>query len=503
MTDGESRDVLQRTRTLGAARALGGHDGGSLLQRFVNNRDEAAFEVLVHRHGPMVMGVCRRILGDGPDAEDAFQATFLLLARRASTIRNPAAVGAWLHAVAVQVARRARKARSARQRLQMLTEADVSETEPTDLEWRELRPVLDEEVDRLPEKYRTPVILCYLEGCTNTEAAEQLGWPVGTVKGRLARARSLLQTRLARRGVALGASLLLLGGGAASALTAPVTPVLEAATVSQAVQVAAGAAPATPGVASLFQSVLHAMAVARLKLLGVLLAVVGVCAFSGIGIYRALADHGPASSTTPADSAVQADHKPDAIALTDPAGIPLAAHLVGARESYMLDLGGLTPQQFREQVEALAVPRPGPRRPRLPESPRVGLRLELTNVGKEPLKVAVRGNANRLTLDLQGPGAFYAPQMAEAVAPIHRPPEVVTIAPGQTIAAAEVPDLAFPRPGVGSRAYWTEPGQYRLKVDYVIGVSPVPAGTEKFGEDFGQVVVHSAPIVLKVVPAKE
>jgi RNA polymerase sigma factor (sigma-70 family) len=489
-------------RTLTEVRALGGHDGGSLLQKFVNNRDEAAFEVLVHRHGPMVMGVCRRILGDGPDAEDAFQATFLLLARRARTIRNPGAIGAWLHAVAVQVARRARKARSARQRSQLLTAAEVGETQPADLEWRELRPVLDEEVDRLPEKYRTPVILCYLEGRTNTEAAEQLGCPVGTVKGRLARARSLLQTRLARRGVALGAGLLLLGGGSASALAAPVPPVLEASTVSQAVQVAAGAAPATPAVASLFQSGLHAMAVAKLKVLGALLAIVGVCAFSGIGIYRAFAAHGPASTSVPADSAVRDTRKPDAIALTEPAGVPLAARLVGARDSYTLDLGGLSPQQFREHVEALAGARPAPGRPRLPESPKVGLRLELTNVGKEALKVAVRSNANRLTLDLQGPGAFYAPQIVEAVAPIRRPPEVVTIAPGQTITAAEVPDLAFPKPGVGTRAYWTEPGQYTLKVDYVVGVSPAPDKTESFSEGFGQVIVHSAPIVLKVVTAK-
>jgi RNA polymerase sigma factor (sigma-70 family) len=185
-----------------------------LLARFLDE-DEAeakiSFEVLVRRHGPMVLGVCRHILGQVSDAEDAFQATFLVLARKASSIRDRRVLGRWLYEVAYRIAVRS-KANAVRRRYHERQGAEMSAVAPglaLDHGWSELKPVLHEEVNRLPEKYRTAVVLCYLEGHTNEEAAEMLNWPVGTVKGRLSRARDMLRKRLTRRGLTLSASFLL------------------------------------------------------------------------------------------------------------------------------------------------------------------------------------------------------------------------------------------------------------------------------------------------------
>src|SRR5262249_2378305 len=142
--------------------------------------EEAAFAALVERHGPTVLGVCRRVLGDVHDAEDAFQATFLTLARKAGSIRRRAAVASWLYRVAYRMAVQA-KAHFAVQRAQEgAAAAERPTSELPDLSWRDLWPVLDEEMNRLPDKYRAPLVLCFLEGKTNEEAAEELGWPAGS-----------------------------------------------------------------------------------------------------------------------------------------------------------------------------------------------------------------------------------------------------------------------------------------------------------------------------------
>jgi RNA polymerase sigma factor (sigma-70 family) len=172
-----------------------------------------AFMALVERHGPMVLGICRLVLDQEADAEDAFQATFLVLARKAASIRNRAVLAAWLHEVANRTAIKARvnkvRRRSLeRQSVSMLPSRIVPDRAHHDAAWNELRPVLHDEVRRLPDKYRIPVILSYLEGKTNEEVAELLQWPVGTVKGRLSRARELLRSRLTRRGMALSAAFL-------------------------------------------------------------------------------------------------------------------------------------------------------------------------------------------------------------------------------------------------------------------------------------------------------
>ena len=188
-----------------------------MLERFLTG-DEAeaqdAFQALVVRHGPMVLGICRHVLNEEHDAEDAFQATFLVLAQKGSSIRNRKVLAGWLHEVAHRIAIKARvsvvrRRTLERQAMAMSPPAIEPDNQDEAAAWNELRPVLHAEVDRLPEKYRLPVILCYLEGKTNEEVAELLRWPVGTVKGRLSRARDLLRSRLMRRGLGLSAAFLL------------------------------------------------------------------------------------------------------------------------------------------------------------------------------------------------------------------------------------------------------------------------------------------------------
>jgi len=179
-----------------------------LLDRFFKDHLDAAFAAIVQRHGPLVYGVCRRILTDANDAEDAFQATFLVLVRKGGTLRDPARLGSWLYGVAQRTARKARakaalRTKSERQASSMATRSDLD-----DMTYPELKAVLDEEIAALPEKYALPLVLCYLEGKTNAEAAAQLGWPEGSMSRRLSKARELMRSRLAKRGLTLTAALL-------------------------------------------------------------------------------------------------------------------------------------------------------------------------------------------------------------------------------------------------------------------------------------------------------
>ncbi|MDB5308512.1 MAG: polymerase sigma factor, sigma-70 family, partial [Gemmataceae bacterium] len=183
-----------------------GNEGPSdadLLARWAAHPDPDALELLVRRHGPLVFGVCRRVLGRTPDAEDAFQATFLILVRKAGTLSRPGQVAGWLHGVALRVARRVRADLARRRQREESMTTEPPAPEPPDNQ-ADLRRVLDDELDRLPDKYRLPIVLCELEGMTLDEAARHLGWPKGTVAGRLSRGRDILRRRLARRrGLAL------------------------------------------------------------------------------------------------------------------------------------------------------------------------------------------------------------------------------------------------------------------------------------------------------------
>ncbi len=230
-----------------------------LLERFTSHQEETAFADLVRRYGRLVLGVCRRVLQHEQDAEDAFQAVFCVLARRAGSIRQPGAVGAWLHAVAYRIARKA-QARRGRQPVPTADLSDLPAAEgPPEWVWQELRPILDEEVNRLPEKYRQAFILCFLEGQTNEQAANQLGCPLGTILSRLARARERLRARLTRRGLVLSSGALAVAL-ATEAAAAEVPPDMSRKAIWVALAFADGNAAGTvpPRVSSLAKGSLPA-----------------------------------------------------------------------------------------------------------------------------------------------------------------------------------------------------------------------------------------------------
>jgi len=191
-----------------------------LLERFVRDRDEAAFADLVARHGPVVWAACRRGAPTAADAEDAFQATFLVLALRADRVRRSASVGGWLFRVAVRLAARTR-ARGARADAPDRPIADPTPDPADRAAWRDLVTVLDAELAALPDAVRAALVCCYYEGLTQDEAARRLGWKARTVRARVARGRTILRTRLARRGVDLGAALAAAGVGATASAGSP------------------------------------------------------------------------------------------------------------------------------------------------------------------------------------------------------------------------------------------------------------------------------------------
>jgi RNA polymerase sigma factor (sigma-70 family) len=180
-----------------------------LLERFALARDADAFETLVRRHGPMVLGVCRRVTNDAQEAEDAFQATFMVLVRKAGSLSRPELLGNWLYGVAYRIAQKARARLARRRHHERRVDPMLSADPDADLLWQELRSVLDQELKNLPPKYRAPLVLCYLEGMTNEEAARRLGWPAGSMSYRLARGRQMLRERLRDRRHTISGALLL------------------------------------------------------------------------------------------------------------------------------------------------------------------------------------------------------------------------------------------------------------------------------------------------------
>ena len=273
--------VLRHLRRAALLSVGDGPSDAQLLQSFLARRDEAAFEALLHRHGPLVLGVCRRVLRNAHDAEDAFQATFLVLARNAGSIRSKQVVASWLYGVAYRTAMKAR-AMNAKRREKERKAGEMPRSEPpTDGNQEELLAQLDYELSRLPEKYRVPVILCELEGRSRREVARLLGVPEGTLSWRLAQAKKVLARRLSLYGTVAVAALL--AEGAASAC---LPAALRAATVKAVLSV--GEVPAQ--VLALTGGVMKAMLLTKLKItacFAILMLLAGVGA-TGL-TYRAFA----------------------------------------------------------------------------------------------------------------------------------------------------------------------------------------------------------------------
>jgi RNA polymerase sigma factor (sigma-70 family) len=274
------RDLVLRLGRAGLLGDGGGLTDGQLLECFLAGRDEGAFEALLRRHGPMVLGVCRRVLRHEQDAEDAYQATFLVLARKAASVRPRDMVGNWLYGVAYHTALKARAA-AARRRTKEREAAAMPRPQAADEVWRRLEPLLDQELSRLPDRYRVPIVLCDLEGKTRKEAARQLGWAEGTVASRLARGRGLLGQRLTRHGLALSggavAAALARVAAAAAPVAVPAGPLVKAAGLFAAGQAAPGV---SARVAALTEGVLRAMLLSKLK---IATAVVLTLALVGVG----------------------------------------------------------------------------------------------------------------------------------------------------------------------------------------------------------------------------
>jgi RNA polymerase sigma factor (sigma-70 family) len=285
-------NLLYHLRRCALAQHCASVSDRELLEAFVVRSDAASFEALVRRHGPMVLGVCRRVLRNHHDAEDAFQATFLVLVRRAAVV-PPGAVGNWLYGVAYRTALDARRA-AARRRTQEVLEEDLPQRESESLEaWRELRPLLDEELNRLPDKFRSAVVLCDLEGRTRAEAALHLGVPEGTVSGRLTTARRLLAARLTRRGITLSAAGLAGVLAQSSASAAVPVALLKATAMLGATSAAAAATAPSATVAALADRMSGDLSVIAWKRWAVALIGVPLLGLATIGLLPPSPDPSP------------------------------------------------------------------------------------------------------------------------------------------------------------------------------------------------------------------
>jgi RNA polymerase sigma factor (sigma-70 family) len=332
MARGQLGLVVEHLRRLFAAPADGAASDARLLERFHQVRDEGAFAALVRRHGPLVLGVCRRVLGNEQDAEDAFQATFLVLARKAGSIRRAESLGGWLYEVAYRIALKARAAAARRRQHERQAGEMPRPEKPPDELRPELRPVLDEELHRLPECSRRLLVLCDLEGRTHQEAARELGIPPGSLSRHLGRARELLRERLVRRGITLSAVLLaalLLEDAAAPVSAALVAPTVVAALAFTAGPGAGRTVP--PAAAALAEGALHAMVLTRVKFALVALL------FAGLAVTAAGVALSRAPVPPPREAPPQARHETERL---DRFGDPLPTGALARLGTVRFRLGG-------------------------------------------------------------------------------------------------------------------------------------------------------------------
>jgi RNA polymerase sigma factor (sigma-70 family) len=339
MRPGSEQKMFRAIGRLFRTGTAAGWSDAQLLERFLQRHDEAAeaaFAALVERHGPMVLAVCRRVLNNPHDAQDAFQATFLVLVRKAGAIRKRGSIADWLHGVALRVSAHARadstRRRSVERRAGMGSSI-VYETIPSD------RDVWDE-VEHLPQDLRAVVMLCYLEGLTHEQAARQLGWPVGTVRSRLARARDRLRTQLTRRGLAPDASLLPMLSFTVISLPEGFIDATVKAAMLVAARDAAEVGLVSTAAAAMTEGVLHTMFVTKLKTAAATLLAAGAIA-SGVGLY---AYQGPAPAPPKVDQAPSAPGPHDgAVRLLQ------AVDMEAVRQLHAIDM-----EEFASKVQQLA-----------------------------------------------------------------------------------------------------------------------------------------------------
>lgn len=297
MKQNTAKDVLAYLRTtLGTpGNATADHE---LLNRFVSQHDEVAFNALLKRHGPMVLELCQRWLRDRHDAEDACQATFLVLASKAAAIQKRESLASWLHGVAFRVAGKLRRGLARQQAQRVPLTDDLPAAGRTFSP--QVQDALDEELDRLPERYRAPLVLCYLQGLTRDEAAERLGWSLQTVKWRLERGRDLLRQRLIHRGVTLSGVLMALAVSPAAATAALPAPLIRT-TMQAAVKLVTGKSVVDivpSSVVTLAEGVLQAMKISRMRVLVGRLLLGALLACSAVPAYFALAEHPAAEAAS-------------------------------------------------------------------------------------------------------------------------------------------------------------------------------------------------------------
>jgi RNA polymerase sigma factor (sigma-70 family) len=339
--------TLRHIHALFSVGTIGGLTDGQRLERFTSCDKEAAglaFGALVERHGPMVLRVCQSVLRERYDAEDAFQATFLILVRKAASIRNQNSVVSWLHGVAFRVAS-CQKGATARRRRHEWTVAGQAAASAEAEYQDEHTSVLHDELNRLPDKYRAPLVLCYFEGLSHEQAARQLRWPVGTVRSRLARGRDQLRSRLTRRG--LPSSIVLLAKGpCAQTASAAISPALATATAHAALRYASGRFVATgitsTSVALLMEGAMNVMFLAKMKFA---LLACGLVATGALVVAQQVGTVIPGAEAQAASAGAIESHSSPSVAVDDDA---IVAHELDQLD---LDLLAEEVQQLRERVE--------------------------------------------------------------------------------------------------------------------------------------------------------
>lgn len=330
MATGPLAPVVHYLRQVTSHSALSELPDAELLARFARQGDETAFTALVRRHGPMVLGVCRRLVRDGHAAEDALQATFLVLARKADSLAQPELLAHWLYGVAYRTAKKARR-EAARRHVHESQAVRAEAVDPSEeIDRQDLGAIVDEEINRLPERYRVPVVLCYLQGQTNAEAARHLGCSRGTIATLLARARDKLRRRLTQRGIglAVGAAL---GALAPTVQSGTVSLALVNVTVKAAMLLSAGQAAAVAALAAqavaLAKGVSKGMLIEKLRIPAAILIVTAMVGTgAGVSAYRAgVPDPDVVDSTTEAEPGPQNKPEEQRKHVSAPAGLPKTA----------------------------------------------------------------------------------------------------------------------------------------------------------------------------------